>query len=59
MALCIVKSDKGPKAPDLESRKGMNVVYWSNAMHAFMLIGNAAADRMTAIAEGVRGRVAV
>ncbi|MGR9280149.1 anti-sigma factor family protein [Rhizobium johnstonii] len=59
MALCIVKSDKGPKAPDLESRKGMNVVYWSNATHAFMLIGNAAADRMTAIAEGVRGRVAV
>ncbi|WP_027685922.1 anti-sigma factor family protein [Rhizobium leguminosarum] len=59
MALCIVKSDKGPKAPDLESRNGMNVVYWSNATHAFMLIGHAAADRMTAIAEGVRGRVAV
>ncbi|MGZ2378697.1 anti-sigma factor family protein [Rhizobium brockwellii] len=59
MALCIVKSDKGPKAPDLESRKGMNVVYWSNATHAFMLIGHAAADRMTAIAEGVRGKMAV
>ncbi|MBX4860432.1 anti-sigma factor [Rhizobium bangladeshense] len=59
MALCIVKSDKGPKAPDLEHRKGMNVVYWSNATHAFMLIGHAAADRMTVIAEGVRGRVAV
>ncbi|MGO8083546.1 anti-sigma factor family protein [Rhizobium leguminosarum] len=57
MALCIVKSDKGPKASDLERRKGMNVVYWSNATHAFMLIGQAAADRMTAIAEGVRGRV--
>lgn len=55
MALCIVKSDKGPKTPDLESRKGMNVVYWSNATHAFMLIGHAAADRMTAIAKGVRG----
>ncbi|ANK90301.1 MULTISPECIES: anti-sigma factor family protein [Rhizobium] len=59
MALCIVKSDAGPKAPDLENRKGMNVVYWSNATHAFMLIGHAAADRMTAIANGVRGRVAV
>ncbi|MBY3596249.1 anti-sigma factor family protein [Rhizobium bangladeshense] len=59
MALCIVRSDTGPKAPDLENRKGMNVVYWSNATHAFMLIGHAAADRMTAIADAVRGRVAV
>lgn len=58
MALCIVKSDAGPKAPDLENRKGMNVVYWSNATHAFMLIGHAAADRMTAMADAVRGRVA-
>ncbi|OWV69267.1 Fis family transcriptional regulator [Rhizobium sp. R339] len=57
MALCIVRSDAGSKAPDLESRKGMNVVYWSNATHAFMLIGHAAADRMAAIADGVRGRM--
>ncbi|SCB62071.1 Transmembrane transcriptional regulator (anti-sigma factor RsiW) [Rhizobium aethiopicum] len=59
MALCIVRSDAGPKAPDLETRKGMNVVYWSNATHAFMLIGHAAADRMMAIADGVRGRAGV
>ncbi|MBB4478992.1 anti-sigma factor family protein [Rhizobium etli] len=58
MALCIVRSDAGAKAPELESRKGMNVVYWSNGRHAFMLIGHAAADRMAAIADGVRGRVA-
>ncbi|MCW1751887.1 anti-sigma factor family protein [Rhizobium acaciae] len=58
MALCIVKSDAGPKAADLESRKGMNVVYWSSATHAFMLIGHAAAERMSAIASEVRGRVA-
>ncbi|MGO6816518.1 anti-sigma factor [Rhizobium brockwellii] len=54
MALCIVMSSKGRKAPDLESRKGMNVVYWSSETHAFMLIGHAAVDRMTAIADGVR-----
>ncbi|MBX4954796.1 anti-sigma factor family protein [Rhizobium lentis] len=58
MALCIVKSDAGPKAPDLENRKGMNVVYWSNGTHAFMLIGHATADRMTMIADKVRERVA-
>ncbi|MFS2179677.1 anti-sigma factor [Rhizobium pisi] len=56
MALCIVMSDAGSKAPDLEKRKGMNVVYWSNATHAFMLIGHAPADRMTAMADGVRGK---
>ena len=54
MALCIVMSDKGRKAPDLESRKGMNVVYWSNETHAFMLIGHADVERMSAIADGVR-----
>jgi anti-sigma factor RsiW len=54
MALCIVMSNAGRKQPDLESRKGMNVVYWSNETHAFMLIGHAAVDRMTAIADRVR-----
>ncbi|MDR9807670.1 anti-sigma factor family protein [Rhizobium hidalgonense] len=58
MALCIVRSDAVPKAPDLESRKGMNIVFWSNGTHAFMLIGHAAADRMKAIADGVQVRVA-
>ncbi|MBY5374759.1 anti-sigma factor [Rhizobium leguminosarum] len=57
MALCIVKSDKGPKAPDLESRKGMNVVYWSNATHAFMLIGRIPVDRMKELGEDVRRRL--
>jgi len=57
MALCIVTSDAGPKAPDLESRKGMNVIYWSNATHAFMLIGRISADRMKELGEDVRRRL--
>ncbi|NNU46549.1 anti-sigma factor [Rhizobium sp. WYCCWR 11279] len=57
MALCIVESDKGPKAPDLEHRKGMNVVYWSNATHAFMLIGRIPADRVQELAENARSRL--
>ncbi|MGO8243805.1 anti-sigma factor family protein [Rhizobium johnstonii] len=57
MALCIVKSDKGPKAPDLENRKGMNVVYWSNATHAFMLIGRIPVDRVQELAENARSRL--
>ena len=57
MALCIVKSDAGSKAPDLESRKGLNVIYWSNETHAFMLIGRIPADRMKELGEGVRRRL--
>lgn len=59
MALCIVASGVGPKAPDIEGRKGMNVVYWSNATHAFMLIGHAPVDRMTEIADAVRSKISV
>ncbi|EJZ20292.1 anti-sigma factor [Rhizobium sp. Pop5] len=57
VALCIVMSDAGPNAPDLENRKGMNVVYWSNATHAFMLIGRIPADRVQELAENVRSRL--
>ncbi|MGR9433830.1 anti-sigma factor family protein [Rhizobium leguminosarum] len=57
MALCIVKSDAGSKAPDLESHKGLNVIYWSNETHAFMLIGRIPADRMKELGEDVRRRL--
>ncbi|TBC71781.1 anti-sigma factor [Rhizobium leguminosarum] len=57
MALCIVKSDAGSKAPDLESRKGLNVIYWSNETHAFMLIGRISADRMKELGEDIRRRL--
>jgi len=35
----------------------MNVVYWSSATHAFMLIGHAPIDRMQQLAADVRGRL--
>ncbi|MDE1992589.1 MAG: anti-sigma factor [Rhizobiaceae bacterium] len=57
MALCIIPSERGAAAPDMENRKGMNVVYWSNASHAFMLIGHAPIDRMRELADDVRGRL--
>jgi anti-sigma factor RsiW len=57
MALCIVKSDAGRKAPDLESRKGLNVIYWSNETHAFMLIGRIPVDRIKELGEDVRRRL--
>lgn len=57
MALCIVQSAKGAAAPDMESRRGMNVVYWSSATHAFMLIGHAPIDRMQQLADDVRAHL--
>ncbi|TXI12405.1 MAG: anti-sigma factor [Rhizobium sp.] len=57
MALCIVQSSRGAAAPDMENRRGMNVVYWSSATHAFMLIGHAPIDRMQQLAADVRARL--
>jgi anti-sigma factor RsiW len=57
IALCIVRSDTGAKPPEVEGRKGMNVIYWSNPSHAFMLIGHAPLERMQAISEDVRDRL--
>jgi anti-sigma factor RsiW len=54
LALCIVRSDVGTMEPDVEGRHGMNVVYWSNPTHAFMLIGRIPIDRMQELAEDVR-----
>lgn len=59
MALCIITSNRGPAEPDLENRRGMNVVYWSDATHAFMLIGHSPIDRMKTLADGVRESLAV
>ncbi len=59
LALCIVRSEDGARGPDVESRKGMNVVYWSDKTHAFMLIGHAPLERMKALAGDVRTRLAV
>lgn len=39
LALCITAAKKGAMAMATEQRRGMNVVYWSNPSHAFMLIG--------------------
>ncbi|MGO4437727.1 anti-sigma factor family protein [Rhizobium sp. RAF56] len=55
MALCMVMSDAGASPPDAERRRGMNVVYWSNATHAFMLIGHSPIDELQTLADHARG----
>ena len=40
LALCITAQSSGAAALASEQRMGLNVVYWSNLAHAFMLIGH-------------------
>jgi anti-sigma factor RsiW len=54
LALCIIRSSKGPNPPRAEQRYGMNVVYWSDQAHGYMLIGHNPADQLNALAERVR-----
>ncbi|UWF51757.1 transcriptional regulator [Pseudomonas sp. N3-W] len=45
MALCVTRSNSGSRAVAVEHRHGMNVVYWADMEHAWMLIGrNPVAD---------------
>ncbi|QND54217.1 anti-sigma factor [Phyllobacterium sp. 628] len=59
MALCIVQSPKGAKAPEIEQRHGMNVVYWSSPTHAFMLIGKEPLEDIKAMSEELRRSITV
>lgn len=57
LALCITRSSNGILAPATEQRLGMNVVYWSDPTHAFMLIGHNPLDELAAMAQLVRSRL--
>lgn len=40
IALCIVASDKPAKAMQTETRNGLNIAFWSDGTHAYMIIGD-------------------
>ncbi|MEK1887169.1 MAG: anti-sigma factor [Phyllobacterium sp.] len=54
LALCIVKSARGANAPQVEKRYGMNVVYWSDQTHGYVLVGHNPLDQLSALAEHLR-----
>jgi hypothetical protein len=56
VSLCIIDDPQGKLLPEVEHRRGMNVVYWSGANHGFMLIGRASVDRLQALASIVADR---
>ncbi|CAI1054602.1 anti-sigma factor family protein [Serratia grimesii] len=50
LALCIIQQTGKRQPAENERRQGMNVVYWSDSSHAFMLIGHNPTGEMTALA---------
>lgn len=57
LALCITRSSNGAHAPATEQRLGMNVVFWSDSTHAFMLIGHNPLDELGGMARLVQSRL--
>ncbi len=50
LALCITANAQPPSAAKSEQRLGMNVVYWANKTHSFMVIGHGSPEEMSRIA---------
>lgn len=57
VALCIVPSKRGAREPQVEERYGMNVVYWSDDGHGYMLVGHSPPDQLNAMAERFRSAI--
>ncbi|WP_337264376.1 MULTISPECIES: anti-sigma factor family protein [unclassified Serratia (in: enterobacteria)] len=57
LALCIIQQP-GEAAVESERRMGMNLVYWSDNSHSFMLIGHNPPQQMNALATQLRQALA-
>ncbi|AKV08621.1 transcriptional regulator [Pseudomonas fluorescens NCIMB 11764] len=57
MALCVTRSNSGSRHFAHERRHGMNVVYWADMEHAWMLIGHNPASELEEMAKVLRGRL--
>ncbi|MBC8997546.1 transcriptional regulator [Pseudomonas sp. N40(2020)] len=59
LALCVRRSNSGSQPLAHERRQGMNVVYWTEREHAWMLIGHDTAAGLEEKANLLRSRLAV
>lgn len=57
MALCVTRSNSGSRHFAHERRHGMNVVYWADMQHAWMLIGHNPAVELEEMAKLLRSRL--
>lgn len=56
MSLCIIASAEPAAAPKSEMRRGLNVSYWNDGQHGFMVIGALPAANLMAIADTLTDR---
>jgi len=57
MALCVTRSNSGSRHFAHERRHGMNVVYWADMEHAWMLIGHSPVAELEDMAKVLRTRL--
>lgn len=57
LALCVTRSNSGSRPLEHESRHGMNVVYWTEREHAWMLIGHDAPPALADKAKLLKSRI--
>lgn len=58
LALCVTRSNSGSRHFAHERRHGMNVVYWADMEHAWMLIGHNSETELADMATLLRSRLA-
>lgn len=57
LALCVTRSSSGSRPFAHERRRGLNVVYWADLEHAWMLIGHNPAAELEDMASLLRTRI--
>jgi anti-sigma factor RsiW len=57
LALCVIRASSGSRPFAHERRRGLNVVYWADREHAWMLIGHNPATELEDMARLLRSRL--
>jgi hypothetical protein len=57
MALCVTRSNSGSRHLAREQRRELNIVYWADKEHAWMLIGHQPMTDLEEMATLLRGRL--
>jgi len=57
LALCVTRSSSGSRPFALERRRELNIVYWADLEHAWMLIGHNPAAELEDMARLLRSRI--
>lgn len=51
VAFCIIKSTKGKKSMQFETRNGLQIAHWSSDSHGFMVIGDVSEEELGKLAK--------